>query len=680
MDAFASSSSSQIRRYHVFPSFHGPDVRRGFLSHLHNEFARKGITTFKDQKMESGNTIGPELIKAIRESRVSIVMLSENYASSSWCLDELVEILKCKDALGQIVMTIFYDVDPSHIRKQEGHFGNAFKKTCKGKTDEMKLTWSKALIDVANIKGEHSLNWDNEAEMIKKIAADVSNKLNVTPSKDFDRMVGIKGHLRKAKSCFRQAQMIGIHGPAGIGKTTIARALFDQLSADFPLSFFMGNLKGSHSSIGIDDYDSKLSLQNHLLSNILNQKDIRIHHLGAVKEWLHDQRVLIVLDDVDDLEQLETLAKDPCWFGSGSRIIVTTKDKEILKAHGIEDIYHVDFPSEEEALEILCLSAFKQSSPRDGFRELANKVAELCGNLPLGWVSVLWVRLYMASYRHQKPQEIKLCPGNLVIQNCRRLVSLQGLPPSLWCLDATDCRALKTVFHTFHDPCASLNYRNCVQLDEEARRRIIQQWDYNYVCLPGKEVPMDFTHRVTGNSITIPMGLDGEGAFFSASSRFKACLLLSPVKGYPLFDVTCHLRNKEGLILNEVEYWISGLSPQFLTEHLLIFCGDLFQTDKCHELDVSMSEILFECSFRGNDDKIIECGVQILKEEGESSSSSSSSSEVDCYETGGSRNHYTGGDYEAEDGFKVSQDESMKSSDIQVVGVGLGIWVWGRRR
>lgn len=82
-----------------------------------------------------------------------------------------------------------------------------------------------------------SFNRDDEAEMIEKIAADVSNKLNVTPSKDFDGMVGIEAHLRKVNSYLRlecdDVMMIGIQGPTGIGKTTIARALFNQLSANF---------------------------------------------------------------------------------------------------------------------------------------------------------------------------------------------------------------------------------------------------------------------------------------------------------------------------------------------------------------------------------------------------------------------------------------------------------------
>ncbi|CAN7059448.1 unnamed protein product [Brassica rapa subsp. trilocularis] len=378
-----------VKRFHVFPSFHGPDIRRGFLSHLHNHFETKGITTFKDQEIDRGHSIGPELIKAIRESRVSVVLLSQNYASSGWCLDELVEILKCKETSGQIVMTIFYEVDPSSVRKQKGDFGSAFFKTCQGRDEEVKQRWSRALTDVANIEGEHSPNWANEAEMIQKIASDVSDKLNATPSRDFDGMVGLEAHLTELKSllCLEcdDVKMIGICGPAGIGKTTIARALYDQLSSRFRFVCFMGNLKGGYKSrMGVDDYDSKLGLQSQLLSRILDRKYMKVHHLGAIKQWLGDQRVLIILDDVDALEKLEVLAKEPSWFGPGSRIIVTTKDKQILKVHGINVIYHVDFPSKKEALEILSLSAFKETSVRDGFEELANKVAGFCSNLPLG--------------------------------------------------------------------------------------------------------------------------------------------------------------------------------------------------------------------------------------------------------------------------------------------------------
>ncbi|KAG7579402.1 Toll/interleukin-1 receptor homology (TIR) domain superfamily, partial [Arabidopsis thaliana x Arabidopsis arenosa] len=383
----ASSSSSRTWTYRVFASFHGPDVRKSFLSHFRKQFISNGITMFDDQKIVRSQTIAPSLTQGIRESKISIVILSKNYASSTWCLDELLEILRCREDIGQIVMTVFYGVDPSDVRKQTGEFGTVFNKTCARRTKEERRNWSQALNDVGNIAGEHFLNWENEAEMIEKIARDVSEKLNATPSSDFDSMVGIETHLKEMELLldfdYDGVKVVGIFGPAGIGKTTIARALHSLLFNKFQLTCFVENLSGSYP-IGLDEYGLKLRLQEHLLSKILKLDGMRISHLGAVKERLCDMKVLIVLDDVNDVKQLEALANDTTWFGPGSRVIVTTENKELLQRHGIDNTYHVGFPSDEKAIEILCRYAFKQSSPRRGFKYLAKNVTWLCGNLPLG--------------------------------------------------------------------------------------------------------------------------------------------------------------------------------------------------------------------------------------------------------------------------------------------------------
>ncbi|VYS49319.1 unnamed protein product [Arabidopsis thaliana] len=382
----SSSSSPRNWRYNVFTSFHGPDVRIKFLSHLRQQFIYNGITMFDDNGIERSQIIAPALQKAIGESRIAILLLSKNYASSRWCLDELLEILKCKEDIGQIVMTVFYEVDPSHVRKQTGDFGNTFNKTCATKTEEERSKWSEALTYVGNIAGEHFLKWDNEAEMIEKIARDVSNKLNATPCRDFDGMVGLEAHLRKMESLLDLdnvgVKMVGISGPAGIGKSTIARALHSRLSNKFQHTCFMDNLRGSYNT-SLEKYGLQLYLQEQFLSKVLKLKGIRICHLGVIKDRLQYLKVLVILDDVESLDQLEALA-NITWFGPGSRVIVITENKEIWQQHGIKDIYHVGFPSRREALMIFCLSAFRQTCPPDGFKDLVDDVASICGDLPLG--------------------------------------------------------------------------------------------------------------------------------------------------------------------------------------------------------------------------------------------------------------------------------------------------------
>ncbi|CAN8267307.1 unnamed protein product [Cochlearia groenlandica] len=392
----SSSSSARNWAYDVFPSFSGEDIRVTFLSHFLKEFDRKLIIAFKDSEIKKSHSLWPELVQAIEDSRISIALFSKNYASSSWCLNELLEIMKCKKEFGQMVIPVFYGLDPSHVRKQTGDFGKIFKETCLDKTEDVKAQWKEALTDVANILGYHSVTWINEAKMIENIANDVLDKLLLTKSKDYEDFVGMEDHMAKLSKLLQmeceEVRMIGIWGSSGIGKTIIARTLFSRLKRHFQISVFIDRSfisknKDLYSRNNTDDYNMKLNMQRNFLSEILDKKSIKIDHLGVVGERLKYHRVLIFIDDLDDQVVLDALAGHAQWFGSGSRIVAITKDMHILRAHGgINHIYEVRLPSEKLALEILCRSAFGKNyppPPPHGFMELALEVVDRVDSLPL---------------------------------------------------------------------------------------------------------------------------------------------------------------------------------------------------------------------------------------------------------------------------------------------------------
>ena len=155
----SSSSSSRQWIYDVFLSFRGKDTRNSFTDHLFAALKWKGILTFRDnERLEKGKSISPELLKAIEESRFAIVIISRNYASSTWCLDELAKIIRCMHDMEMTVLPIFYDVDPSDVRRQIGTFAQAFAKHEERlKEDNEKVqTWRAALSEVANLSGWHS--------------------------------------------------------------------------------------------------------------------------------------------------------------------------------------------------------------------------------------------------------------------------------------------------------------------------------------------------------------------------------------------------------------------------------------------------------------------------------------------------------------------------------------------
>jgi hypothetical protein len=141
----------------VFLSFRGEDTRLNFVAHLHKALKTAGIKTFIDNQLQKGTELGPELLRAIEGSRFSIVVFSKTYTESSWCLKELEHIMKCCRYYGQVVVPIFYHVDPSDVRNEMGAYRKALQETAKRKSsgeERMRNVfskWTTALTEVANI-------------------------------------------------------------------------------------------------------------------------------------------------------------------------------------------------------------------------------------------------------------------------------------------------------------------------------------------------------------------------------------------------------------------------------------------------------------------------------------------------------------------------------------------------
>ncbi|XLS46719.1 hypothetical protein HN51_021077 [Arachis hypogaea] len=410
-----SSSSSpsptvKTRRWinHVFISFRGEDTRKGFTDHLYAALERRGcIKTFKDDHdLENGEIISEGLIKGIQESMFALVVLSPNYASSRWCLDELQNIIECREKFNQVVFPIFYGVESSDVRYQRGTFEEAFRKheerfkEEKGKVER----WRDALQKVASYSGWDSKD-SHEAALIERIVDHIQKLLIPKLPSWVGNLVGVESRMKKLNSLIGMQlddiRFIGIWGMGGIGKTTTATLIYESIKEQFNFSCFLANIREVSAKNGI------VHIQRELLSH-LSVRSNYFHNLfdgvKIIANSLHNKKVLLVLDDISERSQLENLAGKQEWFGPGSRIIITTRDKHLLMTHGVHQTCELEGLVQKEALHLFCLKAFKQDQPKSQYQNLCREVVEytrglplalevlgshLCGRTPEAWDSAL---------------------------------------------------------------------------------------------------------------------------------------------------------------------------------------------------------------------------------------------------------------------------------------------------
>ncbi|XP_041001524.1 disease resistance protein RUN1-like isoform X2 [Juglans microcarpa x Juglans regia] len=239
----------------------------------------------------------------------------------------------------------------------------------------------------------------HESDFIQSIVEEISSGILKCTFLDVAKNpVGLHSHIDAMSELlsvgYDDVRMVGIHGIGGIGKTTIAKAVYNLFAGQFQSFSFLANVRETTKRCGL------VQLQETLLSETLGNTNLKVGNedrgINVIKERLCHMKVLLVLDDVNKLEQLEKLAGDKNWFGPGSRIIITTRDQHVLDTHGVERKYEVRGLSHADALQLLSWNAFKKSYPEKWYEKLMDRVVQYAKGLPLVLV-VLGSLLYRRS-------------------------------------------------------------------------------------------------------------------------------------------------------------------------------------------------------------------------------------------------------------------------------------------
>ncbi|KAI3739634.1 hypothetical protein L2E82_30044 [Cichorium intybus] len=416
--AHVHSSSSDDHRYDVFLSFRGVDTRRSFTDHLHKALIDANIETFlDDEEIETGEDLKPELESAIKASRASIIVLSKNYATSTWCLDELVLILEKRMTSNHIVIPIFYHVEPTHVRKQQGSFGDAMakhKQTMEAETNENKRSqlaqkmdrWIKALTEVANLKG-NDVNGRLETEFIEEIVKDIYRRVHLPlrSAQPQPLLIGMDYSIDFITSWLKDgsshmANILSISGMGGIGKTSLAKHVYELHCREFHKSSYMEDISRRCNG----KYNGLLDIQKQLCSDISKASSIEVYRVSEYTSKIENvvarKRVFLVLDDIDSSDQLDALLGSK-GFHPGSKIIVTTKDTCLTERCRLfktnikpkHTTYSLHGLHEIESRQLLCFHAFMYNHHKGDYEEVLDKLVKYCQGHPLA-LEVLGKSLY----------------------------------------------------------------------------------------------------------------------------------------------------------------------------------------------------------------------------------------------------------------------------------------------
>ncbi|CAN0916615.1 Disease resistance protein L6 [Linum grandiflorum] len=379
--------------YEVFLSFRGGDVRNDFADHLYNSLTSLKIRTFRDEEeLRKGEFIAPALMQAITESKVYVPIFSVNYAASKWCLMELAKMVERWKAgqggKGQpIFLPVFYLIDPRGARHPETEpYKEAFEEHSRNHDPETVSAWKEALKVVGTMKGWHVTKSDAQGAVVEAIFSNAEKHLRAHYTLVTEELVGIDFHVEKIMKMLNpdsaSEKIVGIHGMGGLGKTTLAKVVYDKVCTQFERCCFVENIRET-----LVKTDGIVTLQNKILSDILrkdsNQAKNASDGIRMMRERVSKHKLLIVLDDVDGAFKFDDVLGGIDCFSPDSRFLITTRDARVFELLKARKVYELGEMSHNHALKLFSKHAFRTDCPPKGFTSLSMEFVKGAAGLPL---------------------------------------------------------------------------------------------------------------------------------------------------------------------------------------------------------------------------------------------------------------------------------------------------------
>ncbi|XP_059065187.1 disease resistance protein Roq1 isoform X2 [Cryptomeria japonica] len=392
------------RLFDVFINHRGPDVKETVALQLYNSVKQLGIHAFLDLEEKKPGDSFPSTIKnAIHSASAHIAIFSKGYADSPWCLAELDLMLQTKAK----IFTVFYEVKPSALRHiQSGEYAQSFARyEEKGRYSMEKLKkWKEALHSVSFLTGyEISKNFNDCHNLVSAVDKEVQSKKSIHVAKypvglnrlvkDFERrcldqlVEDFERECRINEGAEEKAQIVGIFGMGGVGKTTLVKELFNRKRSQYTRACFLSDVREAYAKSN----EKFTCLQMKLLKDLYQKDNLNFYSVEEGTSYIGDcirrsnqLSFLIVLDDIDHLKQLDALLIRDMLNNSGkSLVIVTTRDAGVLIEADITVGYNLKGMATDEAKELFCWHAFGHSSPSSGYEKLVDLFVRVCSGLPL---------------------------------------------------------------------------------------------------------------------------------------------------------------------------------------------------------------------------------------------------------------------------------------------------------